>query len=341
MNRRNLKTGFSVLLLLALLGCGTPSSNESTAGFEPVGPGGGTPFQDPNEPNIPEGGGTIPQTTEEGGGVEPDAGPVNPLCVDQECGGPCGVCAEELACVEGKCVEPPCEPVCDGIECGPDGCGDICGECPSESLCAPNGTCVFQGCQPECEGLECGPDGCGDICGACSEPLICLDGLCVEEPACVSSCLGLQCGDDGCGGSCGVCPDSWDCIEGTCELLCELDCVGKQCGYDGCGGVCGTCAVGETCSPEFQCEEEGCVPECGNNECGPNGCGGLCGICFGADYCVDGTCVPPLDGCTPQEEAGCNGCACEECVCGYLSSCCDVKWTQDCVEFCGSLCGGC
>lgn len=35
-------------------------------------------------------------------------------------------------------------------------------------------------CQPDCNGLECGPDGCGGICGACVQDRICSAGQCVE-----------------------------------------------------------------------------------------------------------------------------------------------------------------
>lgn len=36
-------------------------------------------------------------------------------------------------------------------------------------------------CTPKCEGLECGPDGCGGLCGQCADGKTCFNGKCVEE----------------------------------------------------------------------------------------------------------------------------------------------------------------
>ena len=52
-----------------------------------------------------------------------------------------------------------CVPDCLGKQCGDDGCGGSCGECPTGQACQDDGTCL--GCTPECAGKACGDDGCG------------------------------------------------------------------------------------------------------------------------------------------------------------------------------------
>lgn len=73
-------------------------------------------------------------------------------------------------------------------------------------------------CVPTCAEKECGPDGCGGVCGACGEGANCEGGLCVALPSCVPSCIDVTCGDDGCGVSCGDCGEGEQCIEGNCVL---------------------------------------------------------------------------------------------------------------------------
>jgi len=89
---------------------------------------------------------------------------------------------EDLECECG------CEPVCDGRECGGDGCGGFCGTCPGQHACM-NGQCE---CQPLCKEDGCGPDGCDGSCGECEEGHECQDGLCecVDE-SCSSGCGGV------------------------------------------------------------------------------------------------------------------------------------------------------
>ena len=151
-----------------------------------------------------------------------------------------------------------CTPDCAGKECGPDGCGDICGFCLPGVECQPDGACG--GCVPDCAGKECGDDGCGTICGICLPGVACLaDGICED---CAPHCQGMECGPDGCGGDCGSCPPGQVC-EQTQTCVPKTDpCDGKQCGtWDGtwCGGCpCGACSPSQVyCSPETGlCQEE-------------------------------------------------------------------------------------
>ena len=70
-----------------------------------------------------------------------------------------------------------CQPVCEGKECGPDGCGNLCAPgCTGQDSCV-QGKCI---CQPACEEKECGPDGCGGSCGDCVEDAVCYAGNCLE-----------------------------------------------------------------------------------------------------------------------------------------------------------------
>ena len=228
-------------------------------------------------------------------------------CGDDGCGGQCGECpAGPWLCAAGRCY---CVPACNGLECGADGCGGSCGACGGGESCV-GGTCV---CVPDCEDRHCGDDGCGGSCGTCEAGLQCVGFLC----ACAPDCGGRNCGSDGCGGSCGVCPGGagWSCVEGICE--CAASCVGKACGSDGCGGSCGACASGLTCQAG-QCT---CVPSCAGAQCGSDGCGGSCGTCAEGQACVGGACV-----CLPQ----CDGLQCGDDGCG--GSCGTCPEGQECAK---------
>lgn len=86
--------------------------------------------------------------------------------------------ADTLDAAPAEDLELPCAPSCDGIECGPDGCGGVCGTCPEAAPLCEDGACVVD-CEPACDGKECGWDGCDGVCGHCIEGALCDDGTCV------------------------------------------------------------------------------------------------------------------------------------------------------------------
>ena len=246
----------------------------------------------------------------------------------------------------------PCIPKCGSKDCGPDGCGGSCGQCPAGSSCNTGGICEIV-CVPNCTGKECGSDGCGGACGLCGAGEACKSGKCIASLSCLelSDCV-MSCpqGNEQCGGQCwadaspaakqqwmalmgcvqevcgengppncagqaiwGECVDYWN----KCQD-CTPACVGKQCGADGCGGSCGQCPGGFTCDNYGSCM---CEPQCGDKECGPNGCGGSCGTCPGGSVCnYLGHCV-----CMPQcldKQCGNDGCggSCGVCPAGLICS---------------------
>lgn len=245
-------------------------------------------------------------------------------CGDDGCGGSCGNCpAAAPICTDGGLCVDTCAPACNGLECGPDGCGGTCGTCPQAAPhCDPQGMCQAT-CNPNCVGRECGDDGCGGSCGTCPAvaPICSAGGSCQLQ--CNPSCAGRTCGDDGCGGSCGTCSDSTPFCDnsGNCVGNCTADCAGKQCGDDGCGGSCGTCS-----DPTPVCSQNGtcvanCTPNCIGMQCGDDGCGGSCGDCGANGTCFSGGCL--VDPCLT---ADCGAHAQCDTTYGYALCDCDVGY---------------
>jgi hypothetical protein len=185
-----------------------------------------------------------------------------------------------------------CEPACEGMECGDDGCGSKCGYCGYGRDCI-EGECI--------QVLYCGDDLCdpkmGEHCANCVEDCACVVGtICFAEECCTQKQCGLDdCDvfDDGCGGTvdCAGCPLSLVCYENQCCL--PFSCGAEKCGVfdDGCGGTmnCGGCADSEVCSGG-ECV---CQPVCEPLSCGDNGCGGNCS-CPAGKGCIDEECVTKI-----------------------------------------------
>ena len=214
------------------------------------------------------------------GGAELPPGDSLPDAPDVPCADECG-----------------CAPECGVKECGGDGCGGSCGQCPVQHLCQ-EGQCVFS--------EDCGDDSCdgGEDCLSCPDDCKCGGGQKCDEGQCIECpeyCgkYGKQCGElQGC--DCGTCGQQTTCIDGQC--VCEPDCEGKECGSDSCGGSCGNCPSAQDQCLDGLCS---CTPECELKECGDDGCGGNCGSCEGAT-CVGGSCV--FSECNDGNDVDWDGC---------------------------------
>jgi hypothetical protein len=259
----------------------------------------------------------------------------NNVCgsVPDGCGGTvsCGTCPSGTCVIPdggtaGTCAN--CTPLCNGKQCGPDGCGGTCGTCPSGQGCSfPSQTCAACGvCQ---NGQNCGQaeDLCFNLifCGTCSAGQVCDNAAkpaqcCTQQPTSVT-CAGKNCGGvwDNCGiqVSCGTCSAGTTCSNpggGVCvgdagagDAGCtpRTTCPpGVTCGSvpDGCGGTvaCGACNAGQVCNAGGCCTPVAAATACGTRACGAvsDGCGGeiQCGSCPAGMACgAGGTCVPGCD----------------------------------------------
>ncbi len=152
----------------------------------------------------------------------------------------------------------------DGVDDGADNCPrDANPEQADGDGDGQGDACDPDTCTPACAG-NCGPDGCGGVCGLCAAGERCEGGTC-QATGCTRTCGDAECGPDGCGGVCGVCAEGFECGEGgQCESTCERICdEGFECGSDGCGGFCGQCGEGEVCN-DGRCEESR-ETRCGNS----------------------------------------------------------------------------
>ena len=104
---------------------------------------------------------------------------------------------------------PSCTPQCSGKQCGPNGCGGVCGSCPFASqTCTAAGQCTCLSSQRTCPTGECVPkSGCcsGNECvNVNGEPGLCEAGTCYYKPRCAM--VGVRCTENawGCCGGCNM-----------------------------------------------------------------------------------------------------------------------------------------
>ncbi len=110
-------------------------------------------------------------------------------CGPDGCGGSCGSCAAGQQCTFGACAYPASGASCLGL-CGqvtPSGCSCAAGCQDLGDCCADVAVC---GCIPDCNGKECGPDGCGGICGGCQAGQYCNAGTCAADQCNPDPCSG-------------------------------------------------------------------------------------------------------------------------------------------------------
>ncbi len=273
--------------------------------------------------------------------VHPDA---RELCgdgLDNDCDGatdPEDLCAERCQGVEcpegwacdpdtGQCV-PICEPDCSGRECGPDGCGGSCGECPAGQRCDREGRCVA-GCEDRCQagatacaggGVTTCRDTDGDGCVEWSQPEACPPGTRCVDGACVGGCEHecergrTECVDEIMMAECGQYDDD-ECWEWGPPVPC-------QSGW--CDPELGRCA--DMCEDECQWDESRCADQRSVQRCGqfdPDPC-----LEFGPpEPCPDNTRCDPATG-------RCGGGPCEdECWQPGQPECSDEFGFIECGDF--------
>lgn len=237
-----------------------------------------------------------------------------------------GGCSSNYACIDGECK---CFASCEDKLCGSDGCGGICGVCPSgDSWWCDGGTClddcrardcglspnlgiscgdcpvgdewscVSGVCKNDCDGLECGDSpNLRVTCGACGSRERCNVGKCVDD------CGLMECGTSEFGTECGSCDAKWWCDLGTCRFDCGI----KECGISEHGLNCGSCPQG------WWCDSGACRDDCEGRVCGssPN-LGISCGECAWRWWCDDGVCKDDCEGLqcgnSPHLNLGCAIC---------------------------------
>jgi hypothetical protein len=169
---------------------------------------------------------------------------VTGLCV--ACGS-CGTCSGGFKCDvslsdgDGAYTCDPCVPNCAGKECGDNGCGGLCGQCPVGLDCV-EGICEEKCNSALCFGKECGPADCPTGCLGKGDEKCKGFGECPEGTKCdpnSNNCVTCKI-------NCGDCPEGWYCAAGN--ICQENPCAGKEC-----GGECGECEEG------FECDSGKCV----------------------------------------------------------------------------------
>ncbi len=266
-------------------------------------------------------------------------------CAKPLCGVVC--CQTDEVCIEGVC----CKPNCQGKECGPDGCGGLCGECPESTDPCSKPTCMTGKCSAKpaegpcddgdlcttddhCTGGTCIGDeaGCNDDNPCTADSCDPESGLCVHQEGPMNGakcddgnpCTGTDvCGDGLCAGT--LLPaDQLAALECTCTK--DQDCDPLQDG-DVCNGVL-SCAIPEgltsgvcvippetvlSCDDSNPCTDDGCDKKlgCVHPDDDTNPCDDG-EPCNGTDICQAGTCVPqPAPDCNDK-----NPCTADECAPG-------------------------
>jgi len=224
-----------------------------------------------------------------------------------------------------------CEPACEGLECGDDGCGGVCGMCNDMQPCTVD-SCVEGKCQNELDDIWCLIDGVcyspnqpnpADPCQLCipsktpgawtaaDEGAECGPGSRCHNNQCCNAAKNCsqeakECGDDGCGGICGDCDDGIECTEDTCEVA---------------DWTCASALMADYCLMNFVCYADGTL-----NPANP------CQMCDSAET-------------TEAWSLADEGSECADGMICFGGGCCDAKGNceeKDCGDDgCGGSCGDC
>jgi hypothetical protein len=182
-----------------------------------------------------------------------------------------------------------CRPRCQGLQCGPDGCGGTCGTCSSSQDCNPYGQCVTPACSTDSQ---------------CNDSNACTTDTCVYPKKYNAYCSHANnTSIVSCTATFGTCQAAGlktcsNGVYGSCVATSQdpriANCSGKTCGSNGCGGTCGSCSTGQTCNTSGQCVSKNCEPGC-FGRCGglPDDCGNICAAnsCSSSQTCVNQHCV--------------------------------------------------
>ncbi|MDP2926130.1 MAG: LamG-like jellyroll fold domain-containing protein [Nanoarchaeota archaeon] len=287
------------------------------------------------EPDIGEGDGGG-EGTPCVGGDECNSGTCdNGQCTGEggDVGDPCdgdGDCNSEN-CDGGECApEESCTPNCSGKQCGDDGCGESCGDCPADQTCE-GGQCVLTeipcknnfDCNlgESCDNGECEPSCTNNE--NCNTGEICKNGVCMIPCTNNAQCQEIEeCVDGVCEKIEGKCSSNNDCYDG---IGCTVDsCVEESCENVPDNNRCDT-NRGEVCHITRGCIETSCktcgdcesssgilsvlnifgLGSCSEEECKTE-CGGEC-------YYADDSCSDLDDVCQSIGEEGCGDYSSEEC----------------------------
>lgn len=215
--------------------------------------------------------------------------------------------------------------------------GIVCGD----GICAVGET--PQSCAADCQIDTCGNGHCeaNESAATCMADCVPQDGVCGDGLCEASESAAACAGDCTSGGYCArkFCNNELQACLSASECTAGFDCL-AGCGMDG------TCATS-------------CVQSWGMNQPAYSAyvaCLSYAG-CQATGMCGDGTCSPgetrkncPSDcsgngwrrGCIVEitKTAGCQGCACESCVCSSDPYCCNLAWDNKCTVAC-SACGDC
>ena len=306
----------------------------------------------------------------------PDCGP------GEVCNGACWLtpgctCKPDWVCYMvcvGWCI--PCDPQCEGKECGPDGCSGTCGECGQEYECVDDVCVSIKICgngvvEPpeECDDGNVLPgDSCDENCKLeCQVPVdyqqvtlgelaenpeqhvglnVAVSGKAVAgNPDCTT--IACDCCNQ-CHAAYMLLQEAGDEIELIAAGISPVECAGNECDYmNNCEPfahgapytVWGTFDVSSGAGVllvDGFCE---CEAHCDGKMCDPDGCGGSCGECDAGSDCVNGTCVPDAVCGNGIVEPG------EECDDGNLlpgDGCdenCTLEAGPDPIELCGATGG--
>ena len=146
---------------------------------------------------------------------------------------------------------------------------------PRRSTAGPDG------CVPICDGRECGNDGCGGACGVCLPGFNCSAGVCLERGGQPTDCEGIadcvhSCDDERCWEECvsegapaaqREFEEVLNCIQEECSAFSEDPERFQQCQIDECGDVLEECLGYPIGGGDMPCDElVECVLDCGGDD---------------------------------------------------------------------------